>query len=214
MRTVAVLVALAVPLPPAVAETTPPPFSFDGATPRPTLLAPPPVDLRLGQLRIRFGRTTLRDLQVATGKGIIAHRGDAGESKYWLCYEGTVNSSAVRLWFIAGEIDGPKRAIGVVQLVVATRNPYSEGDCPALPDKLQRISLGRATVLGLSAEGAVARLGEPSSRESEALSYFHLRKIPGQYQGTTVDFDRSNLLELRLVGGKVVGLVVSQSTTY
>ena len=212
--TLAVIVSLLLISTPAAAEPMAPPFKSDGSTPARTLRKPPSVNLRLGSLLIQFERTTLHDIQRAVGSGQIAHRGDAGDSTYWLCYEGKANSNPVRLWLIAGEIDGPEHTISVIQLQDALPGSALSADCPLLPPRLQPINLGRAALLGFKSAAAVAKLGEPSSKATEALTYFYLGKVPGTYEGKPAEFDRINFLELRLSAGKVVGIVASQSTTY
>ena len=212
--TVAVIGVLLLTSGPAAAETTPPPFKLNPAAAASTLRAPLAIDLRLGRLSVRFERTTLREMQRAVGSGQIAHRGDAGESTYWLCYEGTVDSKSARLWLVAGEINGPEHTIGAFQLQEAGPGPASAADCPPLPASLQPIKLGPAAVLGFTSDAAIARLGEPSSKGADALTYRYLGKRPGTYGGERVEFDRANFLELRLSAGRVVGIVASQSTTY
>jgi hypothetical protein len=214
MRAIAVIAVFLLSPPSILAETTPPPFETGNDVPEPTLRAPPPFDLRLGRLRVEFERTTLRDIQLAIGKGEIAHRGDAGESASWLCYEGVANSIGVRLWLIAGEINGPMHTIAGVQVQEANSNVEPTTECPMLPSALRRIDFGRSAKMGLSKAAAIAILGKPSSESPNALSYVYLGKKPGKYNGKSVKFDELHLLELRLAKGCVVGLVAAQATTF
>jgi len=40
----------------------------------------------LGKFRVVFEKTTLADVVAKAGGGKIKHRGEGGESEYWLCY--------------------------------------------------------------------------------------------------------------------------------
>ena len=70
----------------AFAETFPPIAPFDAITWKATMKRKPSTGLKMGTFRVRFESTTLDDVRRAASVGAIAHRGDAGESAYWLCY--------------------------------------------------------------------------------------------------------------------------------
>jgi len=78
---------------------------------------------------------------------------------------------------------------------------------------MQPIALGPSLWLGEARSKLVKSLGKPSSSEPEVLSYLYVGKVPGKQEGKKVSFDRTNYLHLVLKGGRVQGLVASQSTT-
>lgn len=214
MRTLFVAIIVLLFTSGTVSADTSPPFKREGAEPEPTLRAPLTIDLRIGDLRVQFERTTLRDVQKAVGSGRIAHRGDAGDSTYWLCYEGISNSTPVRLWFIAGEINGPDQTIGKIQLLKRPHGVPPDRDCPSLQQSRQAIKFSQASVIGSTTDSAISIFGKPSLETVKSVAYVYLGKIPGKFKGEQVDFYRFNALELHLSAGVVVGVSASQSTTY
>ncbi|MCW5650243.1 MAG: hypothetical protein KIS62_10890 [Ramlibacter sp.] len=197
----------------AIAQPAPPPFDMSGTRPDLSVSVPPISGIRLGQLKVAFEQVPLARLRALAGVGEIAHRGDAGESTYWLCYTVASLPTAQRVWFIAGELDGPDHFMSAIQATTLGNGEMATESCPLLPSRLRPIALSSGLWLGRSATSLRKALGKPSSSTSDALSYSYIGKVPVSYKGKTVLFDRTSFLHLVLRDGQLQGIVASQTTT-
>lgn len=183
--------------------------------PQSTLAAPSVTGVKLGHFSLTLEETTLAEIVAAVGAGDIAHRGDAGGSIYWTCYTVRSLPTSQRIWLIAhGEMGGSERRVTEVQAAFNLPAGGVRGNCPTLPNKLLPVMLSSGTWLGTSARAVRQRLGRPSSSAAEVLSYSHVSKVSGQYQGKVVEFDRAALLRVVLRHGRVASFVASQVTSY
>lgn len=193
------------------AETPPPVAPFDAITWKATLKRKPSTGLRMGAFRVRFERTTLDDVRRAASVGEIAHRGDAGESAYWLCYTNLAPTQAERVWIVAhGEMGGPEHYVTNISAELLP-NGNATADCPALPNNLKPLSLDNHLWLGASEGAAPAKLGAPSYQKGAWRSYDFQGKVPGNCEGG--GFDLLAWLLLHFQNGRVNSLQVGQVTS-
>jgi hypothetical protein len=193
------------------AETPPPATPFDAMTWKATLERKPSTTLRMGTLRVRLEQTTLDDVRRAASAGKVAHRGDAGDSIYWLCYTGATREPAERIWIVShGEMGGSAHYVTDIS-AEAISNGHATADCPALPKRLGAVSLANHLWLGASERAATMRLGTPSYQNGAWRSYDFAGKVGGHCPGG--DFDLSALVMLHVQNGRVNSLWVSQTTS-
>ena len=168
---------------------------------------PPSNSARFGLLLVELERTTLAEIRRAAGTGILSHKGDAGESIYWLCY--TRKVVPARLWVVShGEMGGPAHAVTEV-IVKRVNSPAQTSDCPSLPSGMRPVSFDMPVWLG-STEVGLGPLGKPSHQSGSWRSYDYESKVPGKCDG---GFDRLNSLMLHSVRGTVESIYLSQATS-
>jgi hypothetical protein len=192
------------------AETPPPVSPFDAITWEPTLKARPSSGIRMGSFRVRFEKTTLDEVRHAASIGDIAHRGDAGESTYWLCYTNVALTRVERIWIIASEMGGSKHHVSHISAELVPEEGATR-DCPALPDKMKPLSLESGLWLNASESNARKRLGRPSYKKGPWQSFDYQSKIPGNCEGGGFDF--LNWVLLRFDGGRVNTVHAGQVTS-
>lgn len=193
------------------AETLPPVAPFDAITWKATMKRKPSTGLQMGEFRVRFERTTLDDVRRAASLGEIAHRGDAGESAYWLCYTSAGATQTERVWIIShGEMGGSEHHITNISAELMP-NGIATADCPALPNRLQPLSLDNRLWLGASEGAALAKLGAASYKKDAWQSYDFQGKVPGKCEDGS--FDLSVWLLLHFQNGRVNSLQVGQVTS-
>lgn len=188
-------------------------------------------DIQAGPLTITLEATTLSAVQQAFG-GTIRHRGDAGDSAYWLCYtavgvqtESDVNADASRvvLFVSSGEMGGATHTLGTVALEPRSdaasllRNPAlphrqnepSDGteDCPTAPMVLQHLDFGMPSVGAPSAD-VDNLVGQSQGDRYGNRVYTSEYAPPGRHDATTLQ-----TAHYTVRGGRVVGIAVSQVTT-
>jgi hypothetical protein len=196
----------------SIADSVPPPDSPVAAQSwEATQLVQPSSGLQLGSFRLEFEKTTLGNVQTTVGVGTIAHRGDAGDSVYWLCYTVAGSGVAERIWLLSSaEMGGDDHEITGVsaRLSHAFRSTPS---CPALPARLSPVQLDHHLWLGSSAREVSQALGHPSHRVG-SWAFF-------DFQGKTEEkcedglYDLLNGLALRIENELVTGLAASQVTS-
>lgn len=195
----------------AFAETPPPAAPFDAINWKATIKQRPSTGLHMGTLPVRFEKTTLDDVRRAASTGEIAHRGDAGESVYWLCYTNLGVTQVERIWVVAdGEMGGPEHYITNIRAELLP-NESATADCPALPNSLKPLSLENHLWLGASKAGATTKLGAPSFQKGAWRSYDFQGKVPGNCQGGGFDLLVSLLLHFQ--NGHVNSLQIGQVTS-
>jgi hypothetical protein len=188
----------------SIAGTPPPQLPYDQIAWKATLKTAPADSIRMGAFDVRLEKTTLDDVRRAVASGEISHQGDAGESKYWLCYTDVHSRPVQRLWIIAdGEMGGSEH---VVTRVTAQIIPASSqgADCPVLPDKLTPLSTNRHVWLGSSTGDATGILGTPSFHAGSWLSFDYQGTIAGKCSGGRFDYLRG--LVLGFENGRVTTL--------
>jgi hypothetical protein len=195
----------------SLAETPPPVAPFNAITWKATMKRKPSTGFRMGALRVRFEKTTLDDVRRAASVGEIAHRGDAGESAYWLCYTNLAPTQAERIWVVAhGEMGGPQHYVTNISAALLP-NGSATADCPALPNNLKPLLLDNHLWLGASEGPAHAKLGSPSHQKNAWRSYNFQGKVPGNCEGG--GFDLLAWLLLHFQNGRVNSVQVGQVTS-
>jgi hypothetical protein len=193
------------------AETPPPVAPFDAITWKATMKRKPSTGLRMGAFRVRLERTTLDDVRRAASVGDIAHRGDAGESAYWLCYTNLVSPQTERIWVIShGEMGGPEHYVTNISAELMPSGSAT-ADCPSLPNFMQSVSLDNHLWLGASEGAAPAKLGAPSYQKGAWQSYDFQGKVLGNCE--VGSFDLLAWLLLHIQNGRVNSLQVGQVTS-
>jgi hypothetical protein len=195
----------------AFAETPPPATPFDAMNGRAAIKQRASTGLHMGTLLVRSEKTTLDDVRRAASVGAIAHRGDAGESAYWLCYTNLGATQVERIWVVAdGEMGGPEHYITHISAALQP-NGGATADCPALPNSLKPLSLDNHLWLGASKTYATTKLGAPSFQKGAWQSYDFQGKVPGSCQGGGFDLLASLLLHFQ--NGHINSLQVGQLTS-
>jgi hypothetical protein len=161
----------------------------------------PVVPLHLGALVVVLEKTTLADVQRATGVGEVHHHGDASESLHWLCY--SLPATNDRVWLSSSEMGGGT----VIDEVLAQR--YGDGlprlaACPALPEALASLRFGDDFALGATPEQAQRTFGKPKPA-AEDWHYI--------YDGGDGQFMVSGEASVHFTAGRVSGVRLSQGTS-
>ena len=189
--------------------TTPPSQPFDAQTWSASMKQKPTLGATLGKWRVDFERTTLPEVLSRTSVGEIQHAGDAGESIYWLCYTLTGQTPA-RLWITShGEMGGPEKAITGITITRLNSSPPLP-ECPALPIHMQPASLQAKVWLGMDGRTLASKLGAPSHRSGDWISYDFQGKAPGNCPGGS---DVLNSLLLKTRRGTVEAIYANQITS-
>ncbi len=195
------LPALAIPGNP----TLPPPAGANVDAIVSTMTTPPALDVSMGERHVELEHTTLADVTHQAGIGTIHHRGDAADSQYWLCYTTTLHGRPARIWLSSGELGGEQHTVGSVAASVVDSVADSD-DCPALPSHAGIVRMAGDASLGSTSAQLGERLGKPSMTVDDWWIY--------SYSGTVKPgLERISTLEVRIRGGVVVALVMSQATT-
>lgn len=203
----------------AVAGTVaaaPPAFPFpDDGLAAATLKQRPVTVLNLGAYAIHFEQTPMREILRTIGVGAIHHQGDAGGSLDWICYR-IPGPAPQLLWITSGELQGGQ----VVDGVVAHSDAAAPADCAELPERFRVVTLDRGVWLGATEAALHATLGPPSAERGGWLEWCFEGKKRDEYHDasshttTSVDYDESSSLVLRLEGQHVVELFADKDTTY
>lgn len=164
----------------------------------------------MGKLRVRLEQTTLGEVRRAASVGKVAHRGDAGDSIYWLCYTSPAPDPGQRIWIVShGEMGGAGHYVTGIS-AEAIPGARATAECPALPGRLQPLLLDNHVWLGASAEEAAMRIGAPSFQSGTWRSYDFAGKVAGNCPG---GLDLTASLMLRFQNGRATSLRISQITS-
>lgn len=190
-----------------IAAPPPPDYPSGEVTWRASLSRAPTKGLTLGRLHVRFEETTLAQVGRAASTGKIAHRGDAGESVYWLCYTIPTAPIAQRLWLVCnGEMGGSEHAVTEFD-VTKIDDARPKGDCPLLPSKLQPVAMDIPAWLGASDTEIRNLLGKPSHAQGPWQTYNWQAKIPGKCEG---GYDLKNWLWIKFDKGRAISINAGQ----
>ncbi|MFC4763519.1 hypothetical protein [Dyella koreensis] len=193
----------------AVAASTPPPAPPISEMTWPSTSRGAPVDgLMLGPIAVHFEKTTLGDVVAANHLGVIDHRGDAGESEYWLCY--SLPQKGQRIWIVSsGEMGGREHL--VTSLVGEQTDTVSaSNDCPALPATTTVALLDRQGWLGMTSTDVKKQFGAPSHRSGAWQAFNFDGKVKSVCSGGA---DRSNWLWVELLNQHANVIIAGQVTS-
>jgi hypothetical protein len=132
----------------------------------------------------------------------IQHRGDAGDSLYWLCYR----RGQHRLWLSSGEIGGPNHLVTELVQELTENDTETSTDCAVLPEKFSPVVVDGKLHLGMSRSEVVRTLGRPSKSEAARVVYSHHGKLAN-------GFDETGWLILRFRDEKLVSMRGGKTTT-
>jgi hypothetical protein len=105
---------------------------------------------------------------------------------------------------------GTEHAVTSISATVL-RNGYATKDCPALPERLQPLSVDHHIWLNTPESEVRSTLGPPSGTRDAWRTFDYQGKIPGNCEGG--GFDYSNDLELHITNGQITTLIVNQVTS-
>lgn len=176
----------------------------------PTLANPPTSGVTLGRFRISFESTTLADVALAALGGEIRHKGDAGDSVYWLCFTNPGRGFADQIWIVSdGEMGGPENEITEV-IAKRVQSQLATPACPKLPVDMRSVSLDRHLWLGDSDGKISSRLGPPSAKDGLWRSFDYQGKVPGRCEG---GFDQTDWLTTNSSRNTVTLIAAGQITS-
>lgn len=165
----------------------------------------------MGALRVLFEMTSLEDVRRVATTGTISHRGDAGESEYWLCYTRLGANPVQRVWVTSsGEMGGRQHFVTNVSATVLP-NGAATTECPPLPKRLEPLSLKNYLWLGTTRKQVTTKLGTPSFQQGGWSTYDYEGKVAGNCEGSEFDLSASLLLHFR--NGRVTALQIGQITS-
>jgi hypothetical protein len=175
-----------------------------------TLKVDPVQEIRIGNFKAKFEKTTLGEILNSIGIGSIQHAGDAGESQYWLCY----SLPRQRIWLIShGEMGGPHHRLTQVHSITNVLISQGNDACPRIPTRFQSISMNFGW-LGTSRENLLKVLGQPSGSQDDRLIYYYAAKKPGLFRGQHVEWDVTGYVEAVIANNKISSLFASHITSY
>lgn len=187
-----------------------------------SLISPPnlgraPVrHLFLGRYWIILERTRLAEIRDVIGRGVIRHRGDAGEYIAWLCY----TAKTQRLWITSSELGGPDHLVDGVSAAIGEGPALPSKECPELPKKFQPMTLDNAVWLGLPFDTLARRVGPPAKIAADLYDYEFQgveakpEKSFDEGVGQSTQFDVVSSLVIQIAKGRVTRLWASKGTTY
>jgi hypothetical protein len=192
----------------ATAAIAPPNGAFDAIHWPASLKKAPSKSATFGAFVVQFEKTTLAQVMSEASIGTIAHRGDAGDSVYWLCY--SQPTIGVRIWIISnGEMGGASHAVtGVIAEQFESVQPSV--DCPALPVQLHPPSLANHLWLGSTDAAFQNVLGMPSHQAGAWRTFDFQGKKQGKCEG---GYDVYNWLWTQSDKGRVNRIDAGQVTS-
>ncbi|MDR3525804.1 MAG: hypothetical protein P4L57_00890 [Rhizomicrobium sp.] len=163
----------------------------------------------LGKFRVVFEKTTLAEVAAKAGGGRIKHRGDAGESEYWLCYRFNEGRATREVSVTAsGEMGGPDHAVGSV---VVKDKASGETDCPYLPAKLLPVKTDLGLGLGARLEDFLRPLGKPVWYDRNSAMWMLERQT--HLAGSPEAWSVSQSIKVEFHDGKAATLSLDQVTS-
>lgn len=194
------LLLLAVPADHCSAQTPPPVDEHALERVPPTVKKRLATRFSLGAFAGCFEETPLGTVREAVGGGTIQHRGDAGDSVYWLCYRRAQH----RLWVMSsGEMGGPDHRVTEIVEELTEKDTETPADCGIIPEKFAPLVIDGKLHLGMSRAEVVTALGPPSTSETAQMVYSHAGKLAGGFDETAwfiLRFREERLVSMR--GGK------------
>jgi hypothetical protein len=162
----------------------------------------PFTEIILGNLTIELERTTLNEVLQAAHAGKIEHEGDAGNSRYWVCFTAPTG----RLWLLSSELGGKDHVVDGVYTVENSPPWRASASCPELPLYLSHFSLNNFLYMGMNLDDIRSQFSRPSKKANGWWLYSYIGKTSSGYEEATN-------FSFRVAKGKVTGIFLSKSTT-
>lgn len=159
-------------------------------------------EITFGAFMLELEKTTLDQVIEVAGSGHIEHRGDAGETKYWVCF----SDSRQKIWISSSELGGANHVIDGIHVFHVEREKDGSS-CPNLPTKMKPILFNKMGLLGLHKIDISNVLGKPLSKINDWWIYSITKPAP--FPG----FDRTSNLSVCFINNRAASIVISQSTT-
>ena len=155
--------------------------------------------IQVGRRTITLDKTKIADVQAHLG-GTIGHRGDAGDSLSWLCFQGVEGSGSWVLWLESGEINGG--TVGGFQWLRLGRDATPDKRCKRLPNSVPGVKLPHRLHPGMTEAAVLKALGTPTIRQGGKLIFLHEHKesIRGQ------TYNSMNMVTVVLRAGVVTAI--------
>jgi hypothetical protein len=148
----------------------PPVLDWPDELPRATVPKPMITNLTVAGMPIQLEGTKLVDAERRFG-ATIGHRGDAGESLYWVCLLGAGQNGRWLLWLESSEVDGG--LVGGFLLRSIPTNAKADLRCRTLSTRESRIDLPIRLRLGMSESEVRKTLGTITARKGDTLIFDH-----------------------------------------
>ena len=152
----------------------PPVPSWPQHLPQATMKKEPISTFQLAGMPIMFEKTKLEDVRSRFG-GTIGTRGDAGDSRAWLCYQGSNGDRHWIVWLTSGEIEG-HTSINGVEWETLSADESTDSRCSTLPKDSGGIQLPLAIYPGMTGQEARQVLGQPTMTRNNVLIFSYERR--------------------------------------
>jgi hypothetical protein len=172
-----------------------------------------PIDgMKMGSLNVELGGSTLGAIRNAIGAGEFQHRGDGGESLYWLCYTASTPQERARIWIEAdGEMGGDNHSITAIAAQLLDKEPATR-DCPALPAKFTPVTFSHGVWLGESTAAAAKALGAAPIQSGPWQFVGFQGKVPAACDGGD-SADVLSSIEFKVAADRLTVILVDQVTS-
>lgn len=172
-----------------------------------------PSGVHFGNISVLFETTTLVQFSRALGqRSALSHEGDAGGSRYWLCYSApaTPPIPARRFWLISdGEMGGPEHAITEI-IARNITDTVATADCPTLPKPYRHVSLDNYSLwLGANRQDVNRQVKSNGTKGPWIFSESYKEVPPGQCSEAW----QGNWLSVQMINGRVDTIDAGQITS-
>jgi hypothetical protein len=176
-----------------------------------TLDTVPAKGFSMGNFFVEFEKKTLDEIAGKLLHSTLQHRGDAGDSVYWLCYTIQRVGTSQRIWIISdGEMGGAEHSITGIHASNNRAGAAPTTDCPALPIKFLPVTLDNHLWLGSSLTDIRKALGAAPDATKGWWSFRYDGKTGEVVNSKSVTYDLTSSLEIKLSRGLVTAISVHQ----
>jgi hypothetical protein len=165
----------------------------------------PDVTVLLGSFELKLEQTTIADVRDQVGDAPTQHHGDAGESRYWVCFTIPSNSFGERIWLVSGELGGDNHVINAF-LADRVEKAKASSTCPALPPQFRPVRLKVGSIGIGSPISSVTPVFGPLQSAGRWKAAQYLAAENG-------DLDRLLSVAFHWKNGALDRIAVSQATT-
>jgi hypothetical protein len=158
----------------------------------------------IGDFKVTFEKTTLKQALAALGAAPVGRRGDAGNSLSWICY--TIPAVRTRIWLLSDEMGGGET---IMRMTARPALPTEVEDmkCPTPTNHASAAFIDNKIWLGDSIGKIESILGK-SSEAPKSIRYYWYNS-PEDENGFSVQ----SLLLMKIEGDRVTEIQASNLTT-